>query len=332
MGKNQNKSEAPEKKETGNQPETKVAEMIRNFFRDIKDMTMAERMKRIGQIIFVAIIGKHLPKAAVDKMANKMETKSDKTEVREEFAQSEEDQCNIDPNLVGDIPAGSEAVCRRVGKIEEVVKDHQHNTKLLEVDPKKQKELDAVLEQYKANKKRYDTVAQATGIPGMLICALHYREGFQFNRYLHNGERLGKPTTYVPAGILFKEDEWEKAAIHALGGNVVDANGRKSLETFQALRKQLGLTADSKDMGAMMAFSERYNGMGYRGKGIRSCYVYAGTNLNQAGRYVADHKFDPKSVDQRLGTAAIMMGIQSMESGQPLRIAGQKNNNKTSAA
>lgn len=318
-------TETPSKPEAQNQnPETKtkVTDMIRSFFKEAKTMTPKERMKAIGTIIFVAAIGRYLPKS----MGNKGEKSGEAQTAEREFkAETEEGtELCMDPNLVGPVPEGAEPVCRKICKIEEVAKDHQHNVRLLEIAPNKQNELNSVVEKYKENKKRYETVAKATGIPAMLICAIHYREGFDFTRYLHNGEKLGKPTTYVPAGILFKENEWEKAAIHALGGDIADANGKPSLKAFQTIRQSLGLTADSKDTGAMMAFSEQYNGMGYRSRGIRSCYVYAGTNLNQPGRYVADHKFDPKSVDQRLGTAAVMMGIQSMESGQPLRIAGQK--------
>lgn len=318
MSKDQEKPKEKDKKEKGTNPETSVSALVRNFFSEYKNLTPKERIKKIGIILFTAAIGKHISQALLDRTKKKDEKESDSDEARTEFEQNEEDQ-KIDPNLVGEAPAGTGPVCRRTGNSEQIAIDHRHNAKLLKIDPAKQKEVDAIAGKYKENKKRYDSVGQATGIPGMLICAIHYREGLGFNRYLHNGERLGKPTTFVPAGILFKEDEWEKAAIHALGGDVVDANGKKSLSSFQTLRKELGLTADSKDIGAMMAFSERYNGMGYRSKGVRSCYVYGGTNLNQPGRYVADHKFDPKSVDQRLGTAAIIMGIQSLESGQPLR-------------
>lgn len=313
-----------EKTEAGKKtPETesKVSEMVRDFFRNMRNMTPKERIKTIGKILFAAAVGRYLPRPLTDR--KKKEGEQDDVD-REAKAEDEGKLPDIDPQLVGDIPEGAEPVCRRTFQITEMAKDHQHNAGLLEINPAKLPELNKVLEKYKENKARYDKVAQATGIPGMLICALHYREGFDFNRYLHNGERLGKPTTYVPAGILFKEGDWEKAAIHALGGDVVDEHGKPSFKTFQNLRQQLGLNANSTDMGAMMAFAESYNGLGYRSHGVRSCYVYAGTNLNQAGRYVADHKFDPKSVDQRLGAAAIMMGIQQMEAGQSLRVAGQK--------
>lgn len=327
------KAKLDELKEKAN-PASRLSALINDFFKDFSSLSTSERIKRIAEIAFVATIGRFIGKRTEGKKQEaKAENKSEETEEEEDETEEESgeersekaDEDYIDPSLVGEVPQGGKAVYRKSIDMKKVVEDHRHNAKLLEVTPQKVTRLNEVVEHYKTHKARYEKVAKLTGIPGMLICALHYREGFKFDRYLHNGERLGSPTTYVPAGILFKEGEWEKAAAHALGGNVVDANGKPSLKKFRSLRDEVGLSAGSKDIAAMMAFSERYNGMGYRYKGIRSCYVYAGTNLNQPGRYVADHKFDPKSVDKRLGTAAIIMGIQSMESGTPLRIAKTKN-------
>lgn len=283
-------------------------------------------------VFLVAILAKDLfeLKKKVEKTKTEKEGETDETETAEEEENEEEEEENerrspraIDPCLVGEASEGMEAVCRKNISIEEVAKDHRHNAKMLELSPGKRAKLDEVVRFYKAHKERYDKVSKATGIPGMLICAIHYRENMDFNSYLHNGEPLGQVTTIVPAGILFRKGQWEEAAIHALGGNIKDVNGKKSLKKFQTLRKKLRLTADSKDIGAMMAFAEAYNGMGYRRRGVRSAYVYAGTSLQERGHYYADSKFGKNLVDRRLGTAAIIMGIQSDESGESLRVAGE---------
>jgi len=304
-------------------PQSKVSEMIKSFFKDFSKLDSKERIKRIGKILFAATIGRLLGlKKKVKKREEESAEPTQTDEEREEAAEEDEaKKQDIDPGLVGKVSKGAKPVCRKGVGIEEVAADHRHNVKMMEISPMKAKKVQEIVSRYQTHKTRYDRVGKATGLPGMLICALHYREGMEFDRYLHNGQPLGKTTTFVPKGILFKKGQWEKAAIHALGGNIKDANGRSSLKKFQEIRKSLGLTANSKDIGAMMAFSERYNGMGYRNKGIRSCYVYAGTNLLERGRYVADGKFEAKSVDRRLGTAAVIMGIQSKEASQPLRVA-----------
>ena len=69
-------------------------------------------------------------------------------------------------------------------------------------------------------------------------------------------------------------------------------------------------------LAAMAAFSERYNGFGYRASGYASPYVTAGTNLYHRGLYVADGAFDRRAVDQRLGTLPLMQAIRTQLRGQ----------------
>ena len=59
----------------------------------------------------------------------------------------------------------------------------------------------------------------------------------------------------------------------------------------------------------MADFAERYNGLGYRNKGLPSPYVWAGTDKYTSGKYVADGVFDPNYVDQQLG---VMLMIKSI--------------------
>ena len=68
---------------------------------------------------------------------------------------------------------------------------------------------------FKENYDKYKEVADKTGLPPELICAIHYREGHcNFGTYLHNGQKLGKETTIIPKGLLFYD--WTEAAVHAI--------------------------------------------------------------------------------------------------------------------
>ncbi len=148
---------------------------------------------------------------------------------------------------------------------------------------------------YNNNKETYERIAKKTGVPAELIAALHYREsGCSFKKYMHNGDPLGKPTVHVPKGKNF--DNFEESAIDAL----LD---KKSLIAAY------GLTSDSADMAKMMAFAERYNGLGYYNKDRVSPYVYSGTNVYTGGKYVEDGIFDIKTVDKQPG---VYMLIQSL--------------------
>ena len=152
-------------------------------------------------------------------------------------------------------------------------------------------ELEQLKNIFEKNKDKYEKVAEETGIPAELICAIHYREGScNFDTYLHNGDPLGKPTTHVPANIYF--EDWSEAAI-------------------DAIKSQNPEIVKDGDFGSCMDFAERYNGLGYRNKGLASPYVWAGTTNYTGGMYVADGQFDANARDKRVGVAVMMKYLMS---------------------
>ena len=144
-----------------------------------------------------------------------------------------------------------------------------------------------------AAEQRYRSVQAATGVPWYFIGALHMRESScNFAGVLHNGEHIigtGRVTSLVPAG-RGPFSSWEEAA--------VDALKLKDMHRVQAWSP-----------ARMLYQAELFNGLGYVGKGINSPYVWAGTNHEQPGKYVADHVFDPNADDKQLGVAAVMIRL-----------------------
>ena len=148
---------------------------------------------------------------------------------------------------------------------------------------------------YKKHQKTYENISeklkQETGadVPPQLIAAIHYREsGCNFKTYLHNGDPLGKKTVHYPSGLYF--DNFEDAA--------VDAIKRVNPK---------GVTSDN--LKSQLDFAERYNGLGYKKKGIASPYVWAGTDKYKGGMYVADHKFSSTAKDKRIGVAVMIQEL-----------------------
>lgn len=140
---------------------------------------------------------------------------------------------------------------------------------------------------FNQNRAKYDAVAKATGVPAELICAIHFREsGCKFDTYLHNGDPLGKPTVHVPKGKFFTD--WTEAAIDAIKSNSYYKNVK------------------ANDINSQLEFAERYNGLGYRNKGLVSPYVWAGTDKYTQGKYVADGKYSSTTVDKQVGVAPIL--------------------------
>jgi len=136
-------------------------------------------------------------------------------------------------------------------------------------------------EEIEKHEKTYRNVETLTGIPWMLIGAIHYREAdCRFNRSIKDGSIL--PPTM----------DWELHAAVAL------TRWRHSVK--------LSVPASMK---AMLEFAERYNGLGYRKRGLASPYLWAGTDRYVKGKYTVDGKFDPNVVDKQIGVAPILQEL-----------------------
>lgn len=154
------------------------------------------------------------------------------------------------------------------------------------------------------DKQRYQEVEEDTGVPWFWVAIVHHREnGRDFGGVLHNGQRIigtGKKTSIVPKG-RGPFSTWEEAAIDAIEYMELDQVPEWSVER-------------------MLFEFERYNGFGYVQHGVNSPYVWAGTNLQQQGKFVADGQFDPTHWDRQLGAAAILSRLAHMDSSVAARI------------
>ena len=168
---------------------------------------------------------------------------------------------------------------------------------------------------YQKNFAQYDQVAKNLNAKGYnvspaQVAALHWREGSgSFSKSIANGQSLN---SYVrkdglmgngsPSNSFSKTNDWSQ-------------NASEVLE--YKFKEKYGKSASSKNFGdqkQFFDFAERYNGMGYRKKGVPSPYIWAGTDQYSGGKYVADGKYDPNHVDQQLGVAALV----SIADGAPI--------------
>ena len=159
------------------------------------------------------------------------------------------------------------------------------------------------------HKGKYRDVEKATGVPWFFTGPVHYRESTgDFEGVLHNGEKIigtGRKTRLVPAG-RGPFDSWESAAIDAV--------------EYMKLDK-----VSEWDLARTLYEFERYNGFGYIKQGVNSPYVWAGTSLQQPGKYVRDGVFDKNHIDAQLGCAAMLSSLMGMDSSiaQQLGSPGQ---------
>ena len=161
------------------------------------------------------------------------------------------------------------------------------------IKPEKISEVKWVAQKIRANKPRYEAVvlSLANGMPYWFVGIIHFMEGGgKFSTHLHNGDPLTARTKNVPAGRPVKGQppfSWEESAIDALTymkyDKVTDWGIQNCLDLF-----------------------ERYNGMGYKKKGLPSPYLWSYTQFYTKGKYVKDGKYDPNAISKQPGVAAIM--------------------------
>lgn len=149
----------------------------------------------------------------------------------------------------------------------------------------------------RAGRARYEAVEARTGVPWWFIGALHYRESTcDFRGVLHNGERIlgtGRKTSLAPKG-RGPFDAWEEAAVDAL--------------QIKGLHK----IADWSMERALFE-GERFNGFGYRNRGVPSAYLWSGTSVYVGGKYVSDGKWSATARDKQMGIAPIMFALAPAE-------------------
>lgn len=160
----------------------------------------------------------------------------------------------------------------------------------------------------KRAQKRLMGIEVQTGVPWFVVGALLVREAglrngeLDFKAVLHNGERIvgtGRKTTLVPRG-LGPFSTWEEAAL--------DAIRREGLDK---------LNWHGTDGIAAVAYAaEKFNGFGYRYRGIPSPYLWGGTSVQQRGKFVADGVFDRTVMDQQIGIMAVIKMFQGVPTVQ----------------
>lgn len=153
------------------------------------------------------------------------------------------------------------------------------------------------------DKARYQKIEDATGVPWYWIACVHNRESNRnFGTYLGNGQKLTQRTTITPKG---------RGPFSTFEAGAIDAIKYKELDKIK-----------DWPLERVLYEFERYNGFGYIGK-INSPYVWAATNKQERGKYVADGKYDGSHWDTQLGCAAILKCLEERDPEVAARLKGQ---------
>lgn len=169
--------------------------------------------------------------------------------------------------------------------------DYKQQFETMIINPDKQHELDNILLLIHKNTDKYKEVEQLTTVPWYVTAVIHYRESsLNFSRHLHNGDKLTDRTIHVPKGRPLTGNPpftWVESAVDAL-----------KLKSYH--------TCTDWSIENTLNLLERYNGLGYKKKGLPSPYLWSWSSLYHKGKYVADGKFDPNYVDEQCGGAILL--------------------------
>jgi lysozyme family protein len=146
------------------------------------------------------------------------------------------------------------------------------------------------------NRTRYEAVGKRLQIPWFFIGIIHSLEaGFNFQGHLHNGDPLRGRTWQVPAGRPLEWNpptDWIASAADALAMKKYDNQPDWTL-------------------GQMLYRFEKYNGFGYRRRGIETPYLWSFSNQYAKGKYVKDGVWDPNAVSRQCGAALLVKELVS---------------------
>jgi lysozyme family protein len=169
--------------------------------------------------------------------------------------------------------------------------------------PNRKASVNALAKKIGANRKRYEKVGKAVGVPWYVVGIIHSLEASgNFTRHLHNGDPLSARTVHVPAGRPKTGKPpfaWEQSAIDALRG------------------RGLGAWKDWSVPGTLYQL-EAYNGFGYRDHhpNVPSPYLWSFSNHYTRGKYVADGRFSATAVSQQVGAAPLLKRLAGSPNGR----------------
>jgi lysozyme family protein len=162
------------------------------------------------------------------------------------------------------------------------------------IKPSRLAELTRYAEFALAHKDTYLAVEKATGVTWPHVAVLHRRESdADFRTYLGNGDPLNRRTTHVPRG---------RGPFNSFQAGAIDALHLDGLDRVLDWRIE-----------KVLYYCEVFNGAGYDMHGRPSPYVWGGTNIQQAGKYIADGEWSSSAWDSQPGCAPILALIVKLD-------------------
>lgn len=155
-------------------------------------------------------------------------------------------------------------------------------------------EFEGIANKILANKARYRTVEEMTGVKWYHVAVLHMRESDgNFDTYLGNGQSLHHVTTIVPRG------RGPFPTFEAGADDALKLDGLSSVIDWR--------------LEKILYYCEIFNGTGYDARGLPSPYLWGGTSIQKPGKYIRDGVFDRHAIDPQPGCAPILATLIKLD-------------------
>jgi lysozyme family protein len=161
------------------------------------------------------------------------------------------------------------------------------------LDSSKRQHVDRLCDRIGEHEVTYRHTGELAHVPWHFIGIVHSLEAnTNFGLHLHNGDSLMHRTVRVPAGrppanVAQPPFAWATSALDAL--------------TLMNLN-----TVNDWSLASFLFQLERYNGFGYRHRGLPSPYLWSFSDRYFKGKFVRDGVFDPEAVSKQCGGAVLL--------------------------
>lgn len=168
-----------------------------------------------------------------------------------------------------------------------------------QIKPERVAEALAAARAVAADKPTFLEVQRQTGVPWFMIGIILYRESglrngrLRLDTYLGNGQALNRVTTEVPAN----RGPFASFVLGAIDALVYQ--GYASIKTWILEHVLYGF--------------EEFNGWGYVKHNENTPYLWAGTTLEQRGKFDRDGHYNPDLQDPQLGCVVVLKALATID-------------------
>ena len=159
------------------------------------------------------------------------------------------------------------------------------------VNPDSSSQIDAAVKRIKSHEALYQQAVAGTKIPWFCVGIIDEMEcGCDQTKHIHNGDPLMKRTVQVPAGR--------------------PTSGDGPFTKLESITDWIQLKHWNQwhdwDVASILFRFEANNGFAYRNYRVNTPYLWSGSNLYTAGKFIKDRVYSKTAISKQIGAALLL--------------------------